>query len=165
MRRLAASLGCTSLHGNELGADKVETILPEIQKILRVSDGRFDLSKVNKIDLAVTKLFDTVFDPGENVAVPWQAYNMVAFRNVLLLKLARVLDEALLKAFWGSLLDRKETNSRASLVATLKEIKNRLSAVPDARSREILSGGLSWAIENPEVLEYHSCLLYTSRCV
>lgn len=156
MRRLAASLGSTSLHGNELGADKVETILPEIQKILRVSDGRFDLSKVNKIDLAVTKLFDTVFDPGENVAVPWQAYNMVAFRNVLLLKLARVLDEALLKTFWGSLLDRKETRSRASLVATLEEIKNRLSAIPDARSREILSGGLSWAIDNPEVLEYHS---------
>ena len=156
MRRLAASVGATSLHGNELGPEKIEGILAEVQQILRVSDSRFDLSKVNKIDLAVTKLFDTVFDPGENVAVPWQAYNMVAFRNVLLLKLAHVLDETVLKAFWGSLLDRKEANSRTKLVATLQEIKNRLPAIPDARSREILSDGLCWAIANPEVLEYHS---------
>lgn len=156
MRRLAASLGTVSLHGNELGAEKIEAILPEIQKILRASDARFDLSKVNKIDLAVTKLFDTVFDPGENVAVPWQAYNMVAFRNILLLKLAHVLNEGLLKAFWGSLLDRKEAHSRAALVATLEDIKKRLAGISDARSREILSDGLSWAIDNPEVLEYHS---------
>lgn len=156
IRRLAESVGATALHGNELGAEKVESILPELQQILSASDCRFDLSKIVKADLAVTKLFDTIFDPGENVAVPWQAYNMVALRNVLLLKLAYLLDENVLRAFWESLLDRDEERSRKNLVETLQEILSRVSRVPDARGRQVLTDGLDWAIRHPEVLQYHS---------
>lgn len=156
IRRIAASVGATAIHANELGAEKVEAILPELQEILIASDCRFDLSKIVKADLAVTKLFDSIFDSAENVAVPWQAYNMVALRNILLLKLAYLLDEGVLRAFWDSLLDRDEVRSQTNLVDVLREIRSRVSRVPDARGRQVLSDGLDWAIKHPEVLQYHS---------
>jgi hypothetical protein len=156
VRRLAASVGAVELHGSELGPEKVEAIAPRLVELLRGSDCRFDLSKVNKRDLAVTKFFDTVFDPGENVAVPWQAYNMVALRNVLLLKLAHIVNESDLKIFWEGLLLRDESQSRGMVVDALRAVAAKVSIIPDQRSQQIVGGGLAWAIEHPEVLQYHS---------
>ena len=36
-------------------------------------------SRVEKKYLAATKVFDTYFDSGENLAMPWQAYNIGCF--------------------------------------------------------------------------------------
>ena len=156
VRRLATSIGVAELHANELGSEKVEAIAPRLLQLLRRADCRFDLSKINKPDLAVMKLFDTVFDPAENVAVPWQAYNMVALRNVLLLKLAAIAGEDELKKFWDALLDRNAGRSRAMIVEALRILAGKVPRIPDQRSRQILGDGFAWAMQHPEVLQYHS---------
>jgi hypothetical protein len=153
---LAERAGKSSLHGAELGHELVEAIAPALVHVVLQADARFFLSKIKKLDLAAIKLFDTVFDPAENVAVPWQAYNMVALRNILLLKLAHLLDRDLLERFWASLLERDEERSRKDLVEVLQRIDDRVGALPDARSRQVLNEAFRWVIAHPEVLQYHS---------
>ena len=153
--RIAEKNGTASLHAGALGHEAVDALLPELMAVLLGADCRIALSCVNKLDLAKIKLFDTVFDPGENVAVPWTAYNMAALRNILVFKVSALLDIEMLKEFWGALHDQNQARSQERLSPVLLELDSRVDVLPDARSRTILHDGLRWATAHPEVLHFH----------
>ena len=75
-KMLANSLGEAQLHGKELGIRRIEESFRELIDLLYLSRARFYVCRVEKKYLIVTKLFDTIFDSGENAAVAWHHYNI-----------------------------------------------------------------------------------------
>lgn len=62
IRKLAARVGDTELHGNEYGIGKIEDIADGLLTIFKKADVRFFVARAEKKYIAVTKLFDTLFD-------------------------------------------------------------------------------------------------------
>lgn len=153
LRAVRATLGVARLHANELGVGRLTEIAPALSRFALKHDVRFSLYKVAKPDHAVITFFDQVFDAGLNDAVSWHHY-WTPLRYVLVFKVAHLFDERTAKAAWAA---RQETNpARAAealrwICATLKE---RLHLLPDVRSRELISGALSWAATNPFEISY-----------
>jgi|SRR5215471_3086298 len=75
-RAIAQGLGTQELHGKELGTKQLEAAAPDIIKLLRSAKAHFFVSRVEKRYLLATKLFDSLFDSGENAAVAWHNYNL-----------------------------------------------------------------------------------------
>ena len=155
IKTICRKLGVEALHANELGFGRLEDIALDLLKVLKESDARFFLFKVVKKDLAATKLVDTIFDSGENLSVPWHIYNFKPLRLLLVFKVAYLLDERILKLFWSSLMDRQEKRAYDKFCEVLHEILIRVEALPDNRSREIVSEAVQWAIDNPEAIHLH----------
>jgi hypothetical protein len=155
INKICQKLGATSLHANELGFRKLDDIAQDLLKILKKSDGRIFLFKIVKKDLALTKLVDTIFDSGENLAVPWHIYNYKVLRLLIVIKLAYILNEDILKLFWSSLMELKENRAYIKFRNVLTEILVNVKELPDERSREIVSEAIKWAIENPETIHLH----------
>jgi hypothetical protein len=84
----AKKAGVGTLHANELGIGEVEHIAPDLLKLVKAANARFFLSRLEKRYLAATKVMDTYFDCGENLAVPWQMYSLRRLRLLLTFKLA-----------------------------------------------------------------------------
>jgi len=105
IRRLAQQLGSDQIHANQLGLSELEKIAFNLLKILKKADARFCLARVEKAYLASTKIFDTIFDSAENLAVPWTVYNLKPLRLVLMFRVATLLDEELAGQFWKSIMN------------------------------------------------------------
>lgn len=101
-------------------------------------------------------MFDTLFDPGENDAIPWHAYNVRPLRYLLLFKVTALLDEDLSQRFWTCLIDQNKDRAVRMLLEVVNELLKRVGRLPDARSRQIVSEGLSWVLKNPETIYFHS---------
>jgi hypothetical protein len=106
--------------------------------------------------LAITKLVDTIFDSGENLAVPWHVYNIKPLRLLLVVKVASLLDEDTVKLFWSCLMDKDHNRCYKKFYEVLNVILGRVSRLPDSRSRELISEALKWAIDNPETIHLYS---------
>ena len=156
VRGLAKEIGESVLHANRLGLGKLEEIAPGLLKILKRTDARFYLSQVEKKYLATTKIIDTVFDSAENLAVPWHTYNFRPLRLLLVFKAEYLLDEDLARSFWASLMEPDKEQAYSLFVTACEELHGRVHALPDARSRELFSEALRWAIDNPEAIYLHS---------
>ena len=100
-------------------------------------------------------MFDALFDSGENAAVAWHHYNLRVSRLMLVFKLAVTVDIETAKLFWQSILEPKEENALKMLPEVCGRLLENLDQVPDARSREVLSQGLNWALENPEAIQIY----------
>lgn len=153
LRAARAKLGVARLHANELGVGRLSEIAPAVRRFAVKHDVRFSLYKVVKPDHAVITFFDQVFDAGLNDAVSWHHY-WTPLRYVLVFKVARLFDEETAKAAWAA---RQETNpARAAeaLRSICARLKERLHLLPDARSRELISGALTWAATNPFEISY-----------
>ena len=88
----------------ELGPDGAEKVAQPLLAILKAAKPRFFLSRVEKKYLAATKVFDTSLDSGENLAMPWQAYNIRVLRLTLTFKLAYgILTEEICQTVWDAL--------------------------------------------------------------
>lgn len=158
---LARKLGVKDLHANRLGVGKVEAIAEDLRAIFKAADARFFLSRVEKRYLATTKIIDTIFDAGENRAVPWHAYNLRPFRMLLVFKIAAfLLDEDLARTFWRSLMAIKEQAAADAFAAGCRQLLERVGRLPDQRSREIVSEAVRWALENPEAISVHSSSVF-----
>lgn len=155
LRKICKKIDVEVLHANELGFGKLEEVALDLLKVLKKSDARVFLSRVVKIDLAATKLVDTIFDSGENLSVPWHIYNYKPLRLLLVIKVAYLLDEQLLKVFWSSLMDKHQTRAYDKFKKVLHDILIRVEALPDERSREIVKEAVIWAINNPEAIHLH----------
>jgi hypothetical protein len=153
---LARRLGVDILHSNELGLHRIEEIAPQLLKAVKDARSSFIISHIVKRDLAVSKLVDTIFDNGENLAVPWQAYNARPLRYLLVFKIAALLDDELLAEFWGTLMERNKNLAYDRFRNVLREILARVHFLPDARSRELISEALTWALGNIEAIHVHS---------
>ena len=83
VRSLCRQRGISSIHGSVIGVGAVESVAGPLLRMLKDVDARFFISRVEKIYLLGTKVFDTFFDSGENAAVPWTAYNVKPLRLLL----------------------------------------------------------------------------------
>jgi hypothetical protein len=156
LKAIAGRVGASALHANELGISRIEEIADDLLRVIKKADARFFVSRLEKSYLAAAKVFDTYFDAGENVAVPWQAYWIRPLRLTLMFKLATyVLDEEIARIVWDCVTAKTETKSKEFFVDGAKAILARAPSLPDARAREIVTEAMQWAIANPENFSTH----------
>ena len=151
IERIANSVGESVLHANKLGVSKINDISPQLKKIFRRCDAKFFVSRLEKKYLIATKVIDTYFDQGENLAVPWHVYWLRPMRLMLTFKLASlVLTEEIAVCVWKSLNAKSEQSSKKYFVRGAELMLAGVECLPDARSRQIVEEALQWAIRNPE---------------
>lgn len=155
MKALAHKVDVDVLHANELGIVRVEDIATDLLRILKRSHSRFFVSRVDKKYLAATKIFDTIFDSGVNVAVPWHSYNVRHLRTLMVFKFTMLLDEPLTRAFWSSMLERREEEANGQFVKMCEILLERVTILPDQRSQDLISDAVQWAKDNPQVVYSH----------
>lgn len=155
LRITRAKLGVKRLHANELGVGRLSEIASSLGRFALKRDVRFSLYKVMKPDHAVITFFDQVFDAGLNKAVSWHHY-WTPLRYILVLKVAQLFDEEAAKAAWAARLETNASRAAVGLRAICATLQKRLHRLPDARSRELISGALTWAAANPFEISYGS---------
>lgn len=155
MQRMRKTLSVPRLHAAELGNGGLVSIAPELRKVQRVLDLRFDLYRVAKPDHAIICFFDQVFDQGMNPAMTWTGY-WTPLRYVLLLKVASLFDEELAAKAWEARLEANDAKSEKLVSEVCDELRGRLHQLPDARSRELLGDSLAWAAKHPGELSYNA---------
>lgn len=154
LKPLRRKLEVERLHAAELGNGRLVEIVSELNKIKREYDLSFDFCRVSKADHALISFFDQVFDQGMNPAVPWNTY-WTPLRYVLLIKLAYLFDEDTLKKAWDARISVNDQKAHKLLIKVCETILGRVHSIPDARSREILTDGLSWAINHVSSISYN----------
>lgn len=142
------------LHAADMGVGGLATIADDLVAIQRRYKPRFDVYRVAKADHALICFFDQVFDQGLNPAVSWTGY-WTPLRYVLLLKVAHLFDEDTLKLAWSARITKDSKSAENDLIQVCQTIKDRVPALPDQRSRELIGDALSWAIKNPSKLHYN----------
>lgn len=155
MRVLRRRLGVERLHAKELGIGAISSIAPALLEIVNKYDVRFSLYKLVKIDYAVIQFFDQVFDQGLNPAVGWTTY-WTPMRYVMLLKLASLFDDELARLAWAARTEKQGSKSESQLREVCTTLLGRVDALPDRRSRELMTDALNWAIANTSEIEYNA---------
>lgn len=153
IKAVAQRVGADAIHANELGIGRLEEVADELFAILSASGAHFFVSRVEKRYLLATKMFDVLFDSGENAAVAWHNYNLKPLKIVLAFKLSAVLDEEIAREFWDILMLARQGEARKRLPGFCERLKGKLHILPDARSREILGEGLDWIVDHPECVQ------------
>jgi hypothetical protein len=154
LKAAAQKVGTESLHGNELGLGRLEQIAEELHSIIEGSRTHFFLSRVEKRYLLATKMFDVLFDSGENAAVAWHNYNLRPLKIMLAFKLSAIIDDSIAREFWSCLLLPRDDDARRRLPAICEALKARLHIAPDERSRQIFGDGLDWIVRHPECIQF-----------
>ncbi len=142
------------LHAAELGNHRLASIAAEIAQLQKRFDFRFDLYRVAKPDHAIICFFDQVFDQGMNPAITWTGY-WTPMRYVLLLKIASFFDEKLARVAWQARITVDNENAQTKMKAVCRELRGRLSRLPDARSKQLLGDALMWAEKNAASICYN----------
>lgn len=156
IQKLARKVGETELHGNEYGLGKIEEIASGLLSIFKNSNARFFIARVEKRYIAVTKLFDTLFDSFENKAVPWHVYNIRYFRLLLVFKLTTILRQDVVEIFWKAILEKNKSRAYELFKESLLILKSDLDDFRDKRARELTENAVNWALENPESIYIHT---------
>jgi hypothetical protein len=154
IRAIAAKFNEDAVHSNELGFGKLELVAGDLFNLLDKAGAYFFVARVEKRYLLATKLFDVLFDSGENAAVAWHNYNIRPLKIILAMKLNEAINEDIAKAFWGCLLASRDKDAWAALPPICESLKARLHHIPDQRSRDILDEGLNWIIKHPQCAEF-----------
>ena len=156
VHELAKKLGVRALHANELGMARIELIAPRLLSIVKKAEARFFVSRLEKRYLAATKVYDTYFDQGENLAVPWNAYWIRSMRLTMMFKLANfVITEEAAQVVWDCVTASKEARSKELFVEGAKLLLAGVNNLRDKRARQIAAEALQWAIDNPENFTTH----------
>lgn len=145
--------GIQSLHASVLGFGPIEKVSSDILRILKKSDARFFVSRVEKRYLLATKVFDIFFDSGENPAANWAAYNIRPLKLMLCFRVAALLTEEIAHEFWAMLMARNEKAARAKIPKICHMILGRVHLLPDERSKQIVTETLTWSCNHPEALD------------
>lgn len=149
-RRLQAA----RLHAAELGVGRLVEISSDLIKLVKRLGMRFDVYRVAKPDHAIICFFDQVFDQGMNPAVTWTGY-WTPMRYVLLLKLASLFDEELASKAWIARIEPNDAIALPLLQEVCAELRGRVHALSDARSRQLVTDALTWAERNPAEISYN----------
>lgn len=118
------------LHATELGNGGLIKILDDILSLQSRFNLNFDLYRISKVDHALICFFDQVFDSGVNLAVPWRAY-WTPLRYILLLKVSKLFDIALLKRAWSARIERNESFVEKELSEICSILLNRIAIIPE----------------------------------
>lgn len=154
VNKIRKKLGVKRLHASELGNGRLVEIVKDIESLKKRYDLRFDIYRVAKADHALISFFDQVFDYAMNPAVPWTSY-WTPMRYVLLLKLASLFDDDLLKEAWAARINLKTDEANASLANICNALIDRVGDLPDKRSRQVITDSLMWAAANPDAINYN----------
>jgi hypothetical protein len=120
-----------------MGVARIEKIAGRLCRLVWDADAHFFVARLEKRYLAATKVFDTLFDSFENLAVPTHVYNFRHFKLLLLFKLAHyVLTDEICRMMWTCITTKHETESRRLLIECAKGILANVHAMPDERSRK-----------------------------
>jgi hypothetical protein len=130
LKELRKLLGVERLHAAELGNGELIKIEKELSRLKKKFDLRFGFYSVAKADHALISFFDQTFDQGLNPALPWTAY-WTPMRYVLLIKLACLFDEELLKKAWNARITTNNAKAEQQLVEVCKEVVNRVGVLPE----------------------------------
>ncbi|MDQ0563202.1 hypothetical protein QO004_005011 [Rhizobium mesoamericanum] len=152
---ISSALGQSSLHAKDLGVHRLESVSRDILKLLVASKAMFFLSRVEKKYLLVTKMFDSIFDSGENAAMSWHHYNVRMLRLILTFKLSALIEDQTARDFWKCILEPKEEKARARLVKVCDALLANIGLLPDEKSRTVLGEALVWARDHPESIQIH----------
>jgi hypothetical protein len=151
---LRKRLGVDRLHAAQLGVGRLATIAEELVAMQKKFVLRFDLYRVNKPDHAIICFYDQVFDQAMNPAVTWTSY-WTPLRYILLLKLANLFEEEDARLAWSARIDTNRARANEKLISVCQRIAGRVDQLPDARSRQLISDGLTWAAQNPDAIGYN----------
>lgn len=155
VKSLRSQFGVDRLHASELGLTKLEALIPEILRIHEECNPCFDLYRVEKADHAAISFFDQVFDAGLNPAVSFTGY-WTPLRYILLMKVAALFDLDTLKDAWAARIDKNDKTATPKFLAVCSTIRKRVAFLPDARSRELISDALDWAMKHPDRIGYNA---------
>jgi hypothetical protein len=148
---IARKLGAEALHASELGVGRIEAIAGDLRKVIRAAAAKFFISRVEKRYLAATKVYDTYFDQGENLAVPWNLYWLKASKLSMTFAIAEsILTEEIAQTVWECLTAKCEHMSKARFLEGAIALLERSQELRDPRTRQVVSEALQWAIDNPE---------------
>ncbi|MBG1231096.1 DUF3800 domain-containing protein [Aestuariivirga litoralis] len=153
---ISQQLNTEALHARVLGIGKIETVASQLLRILESAEATFFLSRVEKKYLLASKMFDVLFDSGENPAVPWQFYNLRGLRLIGVFKLSALIEEQTAKKFWASILEPDTKKAHGILFEVCEELLANIGNLPDEGSRKVLSEGLSWAKSHPEAIQVYT---------
>ena len=152
IKAIAQKIGAEAIHANELGLGRLEEIADDLYALLKASNAYFFVSRVEKAYLLATKMFDVLFDSGENAAVAWHNYNFRPLKIMLAFKLAAVIDDEIAREFWKCLLLPSEEASREKCCRrSVKRSKPGSPSCPTNDRARVLGDGLDWIIKHPEL--------------
>lgn len=152
---IASAFGQSSLHAKDLGVHRLESVSGGLLELLVASKAMFFLSRVEKKYLLVTKMFDSIFDSGENAAMSWHHYNVRMLRLILTFKLSSLIEDQTARDFWKCILEPKEEKARSGLVKVCNSLLANINLLPDEKSRTVLGDALVWARDHPESIQIH----------
>lgn len=151
---LRKRLGVQRLHAAELGKHRLDEVVDTLLILQKKHRIRFDIWQVVKRDHAIISFFDQVFDQGMNRVVPWTAY-WTPLRYPLLLNLANLFDDELAEKAWRARLEPHNERSSALFSEVCGVLLKRVDTLGDARTVEIITDALSWAMVNFDDLSYN----------
>ncbi len=154
---LCRDLSVSELHGADLG-ERIEEIAPRILACLQKSETHFFLGQVDKDYLAISKLFDTIFDYYENRGARMHIYQVRPLRLLLLYKLCSITQRDVAFDFYKNcLFADSEEQAVEVLIGTCEAILRNVGSLPDQRSRVLISDALVWAKNHPkEITTYNT---------
>lgn len=156
MLRICERLGTEELHANELGLGRLDSIAGDLVKVLKKARASFQFCALEKKYVALTKLFDTVFDSEENKAVPTLAYNTYAFRMVLCIQMAEILEEETAQLFWDKCLMKREAQATAAFKEVCRKMLENVHLVSDDRTRDIFDDVFRFGMDHPEYITHYT---------
>ena len=148
LTRIAQRAGVKYLHASEMGVHGVEAIARSVIELVEFSEVRFYFGFVNKPHAAAMKFFDAIFDPGENPAAPGHSYNLRSLKFLLLMKFVAISDSKDVELFWKAMTSARSSKSEKEAVSAIDNVIERVYALPDARSRQLVGDTLCWARNN-----------------
>ncbi|MBX4661223.1 DUF3800 domain-containing protein [Klebsiella michiganensis] len=151
---LRKKLGVQRLHAAELGMYRLDEVVDTLLVLQKKHRIRFDIWQVVKRDHAIISFFDQVFDQGLNPVVPWSAY-WTPLRYPLLLNLSNLFDDELAEKAWRARLEAHDERSFSLFSEVCGALLQRVHSLGDARSVELITDVLSWAMANFDELGYN----------
>ncbi|BBI49870.1 hypothetical protein HORIV_22910 [Vreelandella olivaria] len=105
------------------------------------------LYDTSKRYIAPTKFVDTVFDCWDNPAVHPFWYTTELFRHILCILIDDMMEEGLDVEFWSYYLK----DDLDGLINICKALLEKAPYIYDKRACEVVTAGLSYAIDNPDI--------------
>lgn len=150
IRPILLQRGEPRLHAKDMMEHEITPILSDVLDALDTNGPwEFSLTVIHKPYLGTTKFVDTVFDAGENLAVPPMWYNLEFFRHMLCAAIDEALTPMNRKRFWEAYM----ADDVAEIQRSIRNARTYvLRKVDDRRLREVIVEGFDFALRHPEEL-------------
>lgn len=143
-------INCKELHANKLGLSKINIISGHLKRIIKDCGFKFFFVAVEKKYVSLVRLYDCLFDPYDNKAVPWTAYNFGILRSYLLIIFSTIINNNTIVKFWDKcMMEKNKEKSKVAFLEVCAEIWRYRHHITDARAKKIISDALDWAQKNP----------------